>query len=323
MGIVDIRPVVRDSTKIVIGIAGEQGSGKTVTALLIARGMVSHPSKIGLLDTENKRGSLYADLLDAPFMIGDLYPPFSPTRYSQAIKEFQDAGVEVLVIDSASHEWEGEGGCEDIAEAALEAGKNMADWKKAKNLHKKFINKLLQANMHIITCLRAREKTSFKNPSKPVSLGIKPICEKNFMFEMTAAIMVSNKGHKQEHLKIPVYFEEAFGDGNQRLGIETGKKIIQWVNTGQQEDPEISRLKAEMLIECEKGLEALIEVWKKVPKKHQKTLEAHKNLCKASAEEYDKQRAEAKETPAEQLQREKEEQTAEGKPLYNAKNDLP
>jgi len=105
MGVLNIRPVESGQSKAVIGIAGVSGDGKTYTALLMARGMVNNATEIGFLDTENKRGSLYADILDGKFMIGDLYPPFSPTRYAEAIREFQEAGVKVLVIDSVTHEW--------------------------------------------------------------------------------------------------------------------------------------------------------------------------------------------------------------------------
>lgn len=324
MGILNIRPVERGGSKVIIGIAGPSGSGKTYTALKIARGMVTNASKIGFLDTENKRGSLYADILDAPFLIGDLYPPFSPKRYSEAIKEFQEAGVEVLVVDSVSHEWEGEGGCDDIANAPKADGspRRMANWIGAKREHKAFMNTLLQCNMNIIVCIRAREKTDFKNPDKPVSQGLQPICEKNFMFEMTASLMMYNEGKSQQFLKLPEFLKEAFGAGDKYLGEETGKKLIQWVNTGKQENPEVTRLKSEMLMECEKGLDALVEVWKKVPKKYQKELESHKNLCKESAMEYDKQRAEADETPAETLKRNQEEIAAGNGELYDAKNSM-
>ena len=83
MGILNIRPAVRGGSKVILGIAGPSGSGKTYTALQIARGMVSDSSKIGFLDTENKRGSLYADILDGKFMIADLYAPFSPIAISK------------------------------------------------------------------------------------------------------------------------------------------------------------------------------------------------------------------------------------------------
>ena len=215
MSILNIRPAVRSGSKVVIGIAGISGSGKTYSALKLARGMVNNTNEIGFLDTENKRGSLYADILDGQFLIGDLFPPFSPSRYADAIKEFQNAGVKVLVVDSVSHEWEGDGGCEDIANAPLLNGKKMADWKRAKSEHKKFMNALLQSDMHIIACIRAREKTDFKNPKQPVSLGIQPITEKNFMFEMTASMMMWNEGVNQQFLKMPEALRPIFGNGDQ------------------------------------------------------------------------------------------------------------
>ena len=295
MGILDIRQAKRGGSKAIIGIAGISGSGKTYTALKIARGMVKSPSKIGLLDTENKRGSLYADILDGPFMIGDLYPPFSPNRFCIAIKEFQDAGIEVLVIDSGSHCWEGDGSCDDIANAPKADGteRKVANWVGAKREHKKFMNALLHCNMNIIVCLRAREKTDFKDPTKPISLGIQPIQEKNFMFEMTASLLMSHEGKKQTFLKVPFFLKKAFGNGNDYLGESTGKAIIQWLNTGEKEDPEIKRIKSEMTMAAENGLAEVVKIWTSLTKPQQKILETHKNICKESAEEYDRQREDA------------------------------
>jgi len=294
MSVLDIRLVQSGQSKAVIGIAGVSGSGKTYTALLVARGMVNKASEIGFLDTENKRGSLYADILDEKFMIGDLYPPFSPTRYAQAIKEFQEAGVKVLVIDSGSHEWEGDGGCDDIANAPKADGspRKIANWIEAKREHKKFMNVLLQSNMDVIVCLRAREKTDFKNPTQPVSLGIQPICEKNFMFELTASVLMSDEGKRQSILKVPSFLKEAFGNGSDYLGIETGKKIRAWLDKGEKEDPIIERIKSEALLVCESGAEALTELWKSLTpiQKNNQKLKSHFALCGESARAYDAQK---------------------------------
>lgn len=297
MSVINIRPVESGQSKAVIGIAGVSGDGKTYTALLVARGMVSKASEIGFLDTENKRGSLYADILDGQFMIGDLYPPFSPTRYAEAIKEFQDSGVKVLVIDSVTHEWEGDGGCDDIANLPLQQGKKMANWIGAKREHKKFMNVLLQSDMDIICCIRAREKTDFTNPTMPKSLGVLPICEKNFMFELTASIMMGSQGKTQKHLKVPSFLVDAFGNGQDYLGIETGKKIRAWLDKGKKENPEITRIKSEALLVCEKGVDALTELWNSVPKelKSDKSLKDHFALCGESAKAYDAQNSDSDE----------------------------
>jgi len=292
MAILDIRPVESGHSKAVIGIAGISGSGKTYTALLIARGMVDKASEIGFLDTENKRGSLYADILDGKFMIGDLYPPFTPTRYAQAIKEFQDSGVKVLVIDSVTHEWEGEGGCDDIANAPKANGepRKVANWIGAKREHKQFMNVLLQSNMDIVCCIRAREKTDFKDPNRPTSLGIQPICEKNFMFEMTASMLMINEGKTQQFLKVPSFLKNSFGSGQGYLGIETGVKIREWLDKGEKPNPDLERLKSQALFTCEKGRVELTKLWDSLTKEQKKSpsLKKHFALCGESAKEYDR-----------------------------------
>lgn len=302
MNILNIREAKRGESKAIIGIAGISGSGKTYTALLIARGMVNNASEIGFLDTENKRGSMYADILDGQFMIGDLYPPFSPKRYAEAIKEFQDAGVKVLVIDSVSHEWEGEGGCDDIAN--MKMGKSgMPNWIGAKREHKSFMNTLLQCNMNVICCIRAREKTDFKDPSKPVSLGIQPVCEKNFMFEMTASLLMEDEGKIQRFLKIPTFLKESFGNGKGYLNQETGKSIIAWINTGEKEDPAVTKCKSEMLMACEFGIAGIMALWNNLTPTMQKKMKPYMAVYKSAAKAYEEQAKEEDETPQETLKR--------------------
>ena len=324
MSILNIRPAKRGESKAIIGIAGVSGSGKTFTALQIARGMVSKPSEIGVLDAENKRGSLYADILDGPFLIADLLPPFSPNRYSEAIKEFQNAGVKVLVIDSVSHEWEGEGGCDDIANAPKADGspRKVANWAQAKREHKRFMNTLLQCNMDIICCLRARDKVKIEKVNGKdefIPQGLQPIQEKNFMFELTASLLMEDSGKRQTFLKMPSFLIPAFGDGKAYIGIKTGQLIREWLNEGEREDPKITLLKSEMQMSCESGMEALINVWNRVPKLLKKVLESHKDMCKEAALEYELQRQEADKTDEERVGEEKEKvkQANEGQQKLN------
>lgn len=296
MGILNIRPAVREGARVVIGIAGVSGSGKTYTAIQMAWGMAKgDSSKVGLLDTENKRGSLYSDILVGrdtqinQFLIGDLYAPFSPARYSQAIKEFQEAGVEVLVIDSGSHEWEGEGGCEDIADD----GGKVANWKKAKREHKRFMNTLLTCDMHIILCLRAREKTSFKDPRAPQSLGIQPICEKNTMFEMTASLMIHDQGLRRDVLKCPADLQAILGKADGYLGAKEGLALRQWVDGAKQLDPEVERARNTLLSITGDGLSAVNAQWETLTPKIKKALgQSFIDMARSSAEEFDRQTAE-------------------------------
>lgn len=295
MGILNIKPAERSGSKVVIGISGTSGSGKTFTALKIARGMVNDASEIGFLDAENRRGLLYSNILDGKFKHADLFAPFSPARYRQAIEEFQAAGVKVLVIDSGSHEWEGEGSCTDIAEQSLLNGKKTADWKRAKSEHKKYMSALLQSNMHIIVCLRAREKTSFKNPREPVSLGLQPVCEKDFMFEMTVSMMMFDGGKQQSFTKMPEELRPIFFANNDRdnnrdgfLSEAHGAGLIRWVDSGVKVDEEFERWRSRLQMSASDGMDGLKEEAAKVPASVQPKIRAVWSSLAASAAEYDR-----------------------------------
>lgn len=302
MGILNIRPVERKGSKVLMALCGTSGSGKTLTALKIANGIVDSPSKIGFLDTENYRGSLYSDALGSvKFQIGDLFAPFSPKRYADAIKEFEQSGIEVLIIDSVSHEWFGDGGVEDIAELAIEKGLKIKDWNTAKRQHRKyFMTALLTSTVHIICCVRATEKTDFKNPSKPVSLGIQPITEKNFMFEMLCSVMMYDQGKRQEFIKVPNYLQHAFGSGNGYLGEETGRKILEWVNEGIKEREEYKIAKQQCFKAASLGLVNFKSNWDSIIKNltalEKEELKKDLNVFKAIADAYDEKAKEEKES---------------------------
>lgn len=294
MGILDIKPAERSGSRVVIGISGQSGSGKTYSALKLARGMVESPSEIGFLDTENGRGRLYSNILDGKFLHADLYAPFSPARYRQAIEEFQKAGVKVLVIDSGSHEWEGEGGCSDIADQPLLNGKKMADWKRAKAEHKKFMSALLQSNMHIIVCLRARNKTDFSNPKDPMPLGLHPVCEKDFMFEMTVSMMMYDNGKVQDFAKLPeelrpIFFES--GRDSQHhgyIGEAHGRGLIKWVESGVKIDEEFEHWRSKLQMTASRGVAALNAEAANIPDSVKKKIREIWSNLKASAEEYER-----------------------------------
>lgn len=285
----NIRPVSRDSAKLVIGLAGTSGSGKTYSALQLAYGLAGKDaSKVGLLDTENRRGSLYSHLFDKPFLIGDLTAPFSPERYRKALAEFSATGIEVVVVDSMSHEWEGEGGCDEIAQASLLKGKKMADWITAKREHHRFMRFLLAMPCHVIPCFRAREKASFKtNP--PTSIGIQPICEKNVMFECTVSFMLDDEGRHREAMKsVPEYF--SFLKDGQYLSREHGLKMREWCGGL---DP-IERSRNILRLAAGQGLAQLGSEWVKLDKPTQKALASFKDTLKDLAQHADDERVAVK-----------------------------
>jgi len=103
--ILNIAPATRAGEHLLIQLFGGPRSGKTRTALRLARGMVGPQGKIGVLDTESGRARLHADKVPGGFVVGELTPPFTPLRYLEAIEEFVRYGVDILVVDSFSHCW--------------------------------------------------------------------------------------------------------------------------------------------------------------------------------------------------------------------------
>jgi len=111
---IEIRKAQRKQSKLRIGLSSPSGAGKTYSSLLLAKGLVGNWSKIGLIDSENGRGDIYSDF--GEYNIITLKPPFTPESYIEAIRAFESAGMEAIIIDSTTHEWEGEGGCLQLNE---------------------------------------------------------------------------------------------------------------------------------------------------------------------------------------------------------------
>jgi hypothetical protein len=284
----EVRKAQRQGARLLIQLSGVSGSGKTYTALQLAYGLVGNDAnKIVLIDTENRRGSLYANALPQPFNIIDFYSPFSPDRYIAAIEAACNAGAEVIVIDSVTHEWESEGGCEWIANQS-----RFPDWKTAKKLHKRFMTYMLQCPAHIIACTRAREKVDFSNPKEPIKLGIQPIQEKNFSYEATVSLMMQNQGYSQDVLKCPAELQGILGRGQGYITSEDGMSLRNWVDGAEKVDPEIVKYQGMLLNSAEAGLESMRNQWKKIPLNiQQKLSKAFIDSVAASAKAFDDQRA--------------------------------
>src|SRR5215472_3966167 len=191
MGILNIAPAERAGAHLLIQLYGPPRSGKTYTELRIARGMVGPKGRIGVLDTESGRARLYSDKVPGGFVVGELTPPYTPRRYLEAIEEFLAYGVDILVIDSFSHCWEGPGGVLEMADQAEEHGKRgLLKWLGPKRDYKKLVSFLLSTRMHMILCSRAKQ----------------PIQDKRLKYEMTIVVPMTLDGMYEtqaSRLKVP------------------------------------------------------------------------------------------------------------------------
>lgn len=273
---ITFQPAERKDVKALILLAGTSGSGKTYSAILMARGLVGPEGRIGFIDTESGRGSHYSNLAGG-YAIAELHPPFTPHRYIEAVDAAEAAGYDALIIDSISHEWEGEGGCVELAEQIELATKRpgLHCWAKPKSQHKKLINRLLRTRMHVIFCARAREKSvQVRNGGKTeiVSAGIQPIVEKNFPFEMLLSATMDEASKVPLLTKCPEELLQAF-PADARISIETGRKIAEWLSGGVAVDPEHQEVASAGREAARAGMIPLQDWWKTLSTDQQRACE--------------------------------------------------
>lgn len=187
----EIKPATRQAVRPLICFYAESGCGKTYSALLLARGFVGPTGRIILADTENGRGSLYADVLPNGYDVIQVTDPFNPTKAIQCIETIEQSGAAIGILDSGSHFWEGIGGVLDQAGANEEkSGKQgLHNWRTPKMDHQKFVGRLLRSSIPWIICLRAKHKTrQSKVDGKTVIIKddyTTPLQAEDFIFEMT------------------------------------------------------------------------------------------------------------------------------------------
>ena len=231
-----------------IGIYAKSNGGKTHSALLIARGIVGPARRIVLIDTENKRGHVYSDIIPGGYKVIDFAAPFTPERYIEAIDE-ATKNADIIVIDSMTHEWKGEGGILESQEAELQRMAKgdfkkqeqckMAAWIKPKMRHQKLIQRVLRITLPVICCLRGYEKTIItKKKDKTVvetDANCTPIFDKDFISEMLMRFELceNDKGEggyvKKGKVRHPA-LKDSIPANNEQFGVKHGELISAWCN---------------------------------------------------------------------------------------------
>jgi len=218
----------RKKVKLRLNIASPSGFGKTYSALLIAYGITGNWQKIGVIDTENDSASLYSHL--GEFKTLSLSPPYTPDRYVQAIKICEDGGMEVIIIDSVTHVWKGQGG---LLEYQSSLGGRYQDWAKATPLYQKWLAAILQSKSHIITTNRKKQGYNMiteGNKTKVEKAGLDDEIRDGYEYEMTIALEIINDKHMARASKDRT---QLFVDKPEFLiTVETGKTILNWCNEG-------------------------------------------------------------------------------------------
>lgn len=220
-----LRQSDRKKTKIKLALEGCSGSGKTYSGLLLSFGITNDWSKIAVIDTENGSSNLYSNL--GTYNVLSLQAPFSPERYIEAITVCENAGIEVIFIDSLSHCWE------YLLEyhASLQ-GNSYTAWGKITPRLNSLIQKILQSECHILTSLRTKQDyvLNEKNGKMiPEKVGLKAIMRDGIDFEFTIVLDLDIKHYSKAGKDRTGLF---MGKPEFIISADTGKRILQWCNSG-------------------------------------------------------------------------------------------
>lgn len=226
----------RQQVKLKLAVTGPSGAGKTWGALELAAGLVPG-GRVAVIDTENGSASLYADRF--AFDVLRLDPPYLTGKYSEALKAAIAGGYDVVIIDSITHEWAGEGGLLDqksAKDSANPRSNSFTNWADITKQHEAFKGQLLAANIHVIATMRS--KTEYQLQQKdgkmaPVKLGMAPIQRDGMEYEFSVVFDVA-----QNHEALASKDRTALFDQRSfRLSKDIGSELRAWMLQGNAPPP--------------------------------------------------------------------------------------
>lgn len=239
------KKATRESAKLRLALTGPAGSGKTYSSLQIASGL---GGRIAMIDTERGSGALYANICD--YDVLRLDPPFEPKKFLKGINAAEDAGYNVIIIDSLSHAWAGEGGILTIHDRVAKAVRNNFDaWREVTPQHNELVDAILSSTCHIIVTMRTKtgyEVITENGKTKVSKVGLAPIQREGLEYEFTCVMDLSIEGHVATASKD----RTGLFDGLRVVPTpETGRALLHWLENDQgkhgaeiQEEPDHHRL---------------------------------------------------------------------------------
>lgn len=168
-----------------LSLYGVSGSGKTYTALSLARGL---GGKVAVIDTERGSASAYANLFS--FDTLEMQPPYTPGAYVNAIKAAEAEGYDICIIDSLTHAWSGQGGALEMVDNAAKrssSGNSYAAWRDVTPEHNKLIDAIIGSKCHVIATMRSKAEyvleAGANGKMAPKKKGMAPIQRDGMEYE--------------------------------------------------------------------------------------------------------------------------------------------
>lgn len=299
MGMIRFIPVteIHDPLTLSIGLSGGSGTGKTYTALLMARGIAETVTgkpgaPIGYVDTENRRAlhykAAFPEMMHFDFAAVDekgKLVGFGPERWIEVIDAAEAAELPVLILDSFSHAWEGVGGVLDLHATTLDRltrgddskkdARSQLAWAEVKPRYRRLIDRIVRAKTNIIICTRAKpvmqdfktKQNARNTKTRRADVPWDPASDGDLMFEMTTMVILdpSAPGCPVHRIKVADQFK-ALLDPRQPMGADTGRAMAEWAK-GQGNAQEQKAALDEARAQARQGRAAMRAWWQENPKK--------------------------------------------------------
>lgn len=232
----------REKSKARICLCGASGGGKTLSSLYLAYGITEDWNKIAVIDSERGRALMYAnrsDLKTGEFLHCELEPPYTVDRYVEAMREAEKIVGEdgVVIIDSGSHAWKGNGGVLDAKEQiAQQRGKtDFSAWNDAGKIQNNFIDTIMDLNCHVIVTLRSKseyvqEKDAETGKTTVKKLGLAPVQRDDFEYEFMLVFDCDKDTHNATIIKDNTFLDAQGFYG--KITPNLGKQLKEWMNDG-------------------------------------------------------------------------------------------
>ena len=231
------RKAEKKRVKLKMAVQGPSGSGKTWGALALAKNLWPN-GRVCVIDTENESASLYADSFE--FDTITLTPPFTTARYVEAIDVVVKAGYHVLIIDSITPQWDGEGGIlRRKEEMDKRPGSNSyTNWASFTPEHEAFKQAMVQAPIHLIATMRSKQDyvlvANDKGKQVPTKMGMAPIQRDQMDYEFTLVFDVQMDHRALASKDRTGLFSEQIVD----LASDKSAAMLRgWLGNGKEETP--------------------------------------------------------------------------------------
>lgn len=284
-----LQPATRKAVAPKVILAGPSGSGKSLSALLLAAGMIdvrtdADWADIVVADADNLSSTYYVDTaftvgdgVNEPvecvtigrFTLIDFKPPYHPDRWIKLINEVVEAKKKILILDNFSAEWEGDGG---VLDWTRRLGGRASDWSVTDPAHNRVLDAIRKAPIPIIATLREKQAIEImKVPdgrggekTEVRKLGMKPKQREGIEYEFDLQMSIAHDTHTA-----------SVGTGKDRTGLfstripsvitpETGRTLANWAKSG--DEPVGSRgwvARRAAAIRDAKSIDELREVFQK------------------------------------------------------------